>query len=114
MTRSFKHISLAIAVSAMLFIGCAAPGDGDTPDGKDNAGYVWGRAGVWNIGDAAAAEVWQQWTSHFDAENLDGLLSLADDSIYVELSPTEQIEGCLLYTSPSPRDLSTSRMPSSA
>ena len=26
----------------------------------------------------------------------------------------EQKEGCLLYTSPSPRDLSTSRMPSSA
>ena len=26
----------------------------------------------------------------------------------------DQIEGCLLYTSPSPRDLSTSRMPSSA
>ena len=25
-----------------------------------------------------------------------------------------QISGCLLYTSPSPRDLSTSRMPSSA
>ena len=25
-----------------------------------------------------------------------------------------QIENCLLYTSPSPRDLSTSRMPSSA
>ena len=29
------------------------------------------------------------------------------------LAPT-QVEGCLLYTSPSPRDLSTSRMPSSA
>ena len=27
---------------------------------------------------------------------------------------TEMMEGCLLYTSPSPRDLSTSRMPSSA
>ena len=26
----------------------------------------------------------------------------------------EQIDACLLYTSPSPRDLSTSRMPSSA
>ena len=25
-----------------------------------------------------------------------------------------RVEGCLLYTSPSPRDLSTSRMPSSA
>ena len=31
-------------------------------------------------------------------------------------SPTQLVkgEGCLLYTSPSPRDLSTSRMPSSA
>ena len=28
--------------------------------------------------------------------------------------PTYQLLGCLLYTSPSPRDLSTSRMPSSA
>ena len=27
---------------------------------------------------------------------------------------TDDIHGCLLYTSPSPRDLSTSRMPSSA
>ena len=27
---------------------------------------------------------------------------------------TEQLDTCLLYTSPSPRDLSTSRMPSSA
>ena len=26
----------------------------------------------------------------------------------------KKMEGCLLYTSPSPRDLSTSRMPSSA
>ena len=28
--------------------------------------------------------------------------------------PVLSIDGCLLYTSPSPRDLSTSRMPSSA
>ena len=27
---------------------------------------------------------------------------------------TTNVKGCLLYTSPSPRDLSTSRMPSSA
>ena len=39
---------------------------------------------------------------HFDSS------SSYDASIY------EQIQGCLLYTSPSPRDLSTSRMPSSA
>ena len=30
------------------------------------------------------------------------------------LNSAGELEGCLLYTSPSPRDLSTSRMPSSA
>ena len=34
------------------------------------------------------------------------------DSVYSEINPLIYI--CLLYTSPSPRDLSTSRMPSSA
>ena len=31
-----------------------------------------------------------------------------------EMKSTGEVMGCLLYTSPSPRDLSTSRMPSSA
>ena len=33
-----------------------------------------------------------------------------------EMAPTDlqRLQACLLYTSPSPRDLSTSRMPSSA
>ena len=34
-----------------------------------------------------------------------------------EINPNDEViedKGCLLYTSPSPRDLSTSRMPSSA
>ena len=34
--------------------------------------------------------------------------------IYNPKNLAERIKGCLLYTSPSPRDLSTSRMPSSA
>ena len=35
--------------------------------------------------------------------------------IVLEAGPTHDgLETCLLYTSPSPRDLSTSRMPSSA
>ena len=33
---------------------------------------------------------------------------------YAQCTNDEQLELCLLYTSPSPRDLSTSRMPSSA
>ena len=36
------------------------------------------------------------------------------DNDKVEVQIAENINVCLLYTSPSPRDLSTSRMPSSA
>ena len=38
-------------------------------------------------------------------------LKLADEGAKVVVN---DLGGCLLYTSPSPRDLSTSRMPSSA
>ena len=45
--------------------------------------------------------------------------NIADDYVFLEnKSKTQQdcigIKGCLLYTSPSPRDLARSRMPSSA
>ena len=47
----------------------------------------------------------------------DGLRRDADitgiGEVWQQLEPVE-VGGCLLYTSPSPRDLSTSRMPSSA
>ena len=42
-----------------------------------------------------------------------GLMSKPDGSI-IETPITANFRDCLLYTSPSPRDLSTSRMPSSA
>ena len=41
------------------------------------------------------------------------LVSKINDEILNE-TPTVTTTACLLYTSPSPRDLSTSRMPSSA
>ena len=49
-----------------------------------------------NIWNAAASEPPEQWDAKFVVEEKDKMLT------------------CLLYTSPSPRDLSTSRMPSSA
>ena len=36
------------------------------------------------------------------------------DSVFEENTKKGSLDACLLYTSPSPRDLSTSRMPSSA
>ena len=36
------------------------------------------------------------------------------DTLKLDIDPSSHPACCLLYTSPSPRDLSTSRMPSSA
>ena len=44
----------------------------------------------------------------------DQALSSADASLRAEQRRSQEHQDCLLYTSPSPRDLSTSRMPSSA
>ena len=44
-----------------------------------------------------------------------GLINVGDSRTYVMRNQRlRQVTNCLLYTSPSPRDLSTSRMPSSA
>ena len=50
--------------------------------------------------------------SRLDVEVGDVLQTRVDDRD--NLVVVTRIEDCLLYTSPSPRDLSTSRMPSSA
>ena len=41
-------------------------------------------------------------------------ISLAETEMPGLMALRKEYKGCLLYTSPSPRDLSTSRMPSSA
>ena len=42
------------------------------------------------------------------------IIDLKSDRQLTQTLPFTSNEACLLYTSPSPRDLSTSRMPSSA
>ena len=51
-----------------------------------------------------------------DGDNVFGTLRFESGGHRVQRVPTTETQGriCLLYTSPSPRDLSTSRMPSSA
>ena len=64
-------------------------------------GWVYGFVSGVGVATADAGQ------ESIDPAALDGA---ADD----EEADRPQGEGCLLYTSPSPRDLSTSRMPSSA
>ena len=47
-------------------------------------------------------------------DNHADVATLASAAMLVEVNISHWIGSCLLYTSPSPRDLSTSRMPSSA
>ena len=52
-----------------------------------------------------------------DKKEKTALIALTEDDHQIKLSWNEladAVSTCLLYTSPSPRDLSTSRMPSSA
>ena len=54
---------------------------------------------------------------HRHAHQLSDLYHKSDRSLCVLVKDSKEaklLENCLLYTSPSPRDLSTSRMPSSA
>ena len=62
-----------------------------------------------NVWTAQTAAEQNQWNSVTHCNGLFVAVSSASDDAVMTSS-----DGCLLYTSPSPRDLSTSRMPSSA
>ena len=64
---------------------------------------------VGSNGTASPGQVVQALTGHADPQ-----LTAAVQSLRLPRTVLALLIGCLLYTSPSPRDLSTSRMPSSA
>ena len=85
--------------------------------------YLWrhyialparGKFGVFNRTHYENVLVTRVHPSYIMGENIPGIddVSKIDDAFWDQRF--EQINNCLLYTSPSPRDLSTSRMPSSA
>ena len=70
------------------------------------------------IGQAVEANQWLGYTAIFAAMFLENLFPPIPSELIMPLGgfyvQQGQLDLCLLYTSPSPRDLSTSRMPSSA
>ena len=89
-------------------------GGGSTKNGRDSIGK---RLGVKLFGGqnvrCGGIIVRQRGTKFYPGKNV-GLGR--DHTIYALIDGRVEFikKGCLLYTSPSPRDLSTSRMPSSA
>ena len=62
-------------------------------------------------------QTWQQWGLAGQAVKSIAVSPHARDTLYAGVKPAalfKSVDGCLLYTSPSPRDRTRSRMPSSA
>lgn len=47
----------------------------------------------WDFGQQSAADVWLQWGQYLTDENLEGILSLAGDSIKIEVGENNEING---------------------
>ena len=82
-----------------------------TPDGND---YVLNGEKTW-ISNGGIADMYTVFARTNDAPGAKGLSAFIVPADIAGLEIVERLDTiCLLYTSPSPRDLSTSRMPSSA
>ena len=82
--------------------------DGETPLGVYRK-LAADRPGTFLLESAENGRSWSRW-SFIGAGAPSALTIRGDEAVWLGTAP----KGCLLYTSPSPRDLSTSRMPSSA
>ena len=84
---------------------------------KDAVGKNTGKANATTDAEQAQKEAKAMWDKKVEKEYFEDI-NLVDtyDKFKPQLAHdySKLNEGCLLYTSPSPRDLSTSRMPSSA
>ena len=88
-------------------------------DDGGGAAYLWTGAN-----DTATEGVWlwdrtqeQFWAGDFNGASVNGLYSnwgVEPDNLNNQDAAAISVEPCLLYTSPSPRDRTRSRMPSSA
>ena len=78
--------------------------------GKSGISVPFLGMGTWAIGGGA----W--WGDNDDALSVKAIQTAVEQGIqWIDTAPIYGLyHSCLLYTSPSPRDLSTSRMPSSA
>ena len=87
---------LAETIDELWKVGGVLDLDGDTHDGGDGVFHDSDAAGIFVVRDGSLLH-----EVLIDTDETDGVTAW-------------DIWDCLLYTSPSPRDLSTSRMPSSA
>ena len=107
------HTSMANKKNKVNFL-CSACGDdfpkwhGQCPSCKE-----WGTLSEFKV--LGNKNIKRSKLDYRDYKPLNDILdSDPGERITTNITEADRVLGCLLYTSPSPRDLSTSRMPSSA
>ena len=124
MTSPFTRRALLIGALPAAALGLSACGSSRTSSTASASGSAGGSASATSESTAAAsasASASASATPSSSASETASASATADDG-YVGFRLNREVPGagtatlytCLLYTSPSPRDLSTSRMPSSA
>ena len=80
---------------------------------KDKSHWIWAKEN--NHGKHSIVKITaKNWDTHVLVKELSKQLEIGQKAIGFAGTKDKRALTCLLYTSPSPRDLSTSRMPSSA
>ncbi len=92
MSRQFS--CLAISATILSFFSCNQPTE--TPSVTQPSslhGYGGNQMEKWDFGQQSAADLWLQWGQYLTDENLEGILSIAGDSITIEVSGDDVING---------------------
>ena len=111
--KEFRADAIFGFATASAFNGEIVVDDSSDPDNDQEVALEVGDVVVYSMNDGAdlvAVEV----VSITEGARVNAETTRPGESPKIEFRGLGEYQGCLLYTSPSPRDLSTSRMPSSA
>ena len=114
----FRHLYIGLSALLLVIIGAMAVlphGDiaahTERRPAFDLADFFAGRSVAYGIFEDRFGNLRRQFRVEIEASESGNILTLDERFLYAD---GEQDRRCLLYTSPSPRDVEESRMPSSA
>lgn len=90
----YSLLTVALFGSMFMATSCQnAPSTEASNEGSETMGYAGNRPGAFSAGDESGTAVWLKWGEYLSEENVEGLLSLASDSILIEIGDGNQISG---------------------
>ena len=95
MKNNLYSLLAGALIGSMFFAtGCQnAPSTEATNNDPETMGYAGNRPGAFSAGDESGTEVWLKWGEYLSEENVEGILSLASDSILIEIGDGDEISG---------------------